>query len=72
MTIAEAEKWIQPIERRVERDNDAMMLAYFSRSEDKYNGFVMGMDAGDALLVIEQLVKKFKLSPAAIAAMEVE
>ena len=69
MTITEAERQIDTLSNRAEMDNDAMLVVYFSREQDAYNGYMTNMDAGDALMVIEQLIRKFDLSPEAIAAM---
>ncbi|HXG85105.1 MAG TPA: hypothetical protein VNI84_13880 [Pyrinomonadaceae bacterium] len=52
--------------------SDATLFCYFFREQDGYNGYTINMDFGDALLVIEYLIKKFNLSPEVIAAMKTE
>jgi len=59
----------RPIETACERDNDAMLLVYFSRKQDSYSVMASGLDFGDALIVISHLIGKFGLSPEAIAEM---
>jgi len=68
MKIQEAEKQLETLRERAERDNDAVLVCYFSREQEAYNGYMTNMDAGDALIVIEQLIRKFNLSPEVIAA----
>lgn len=54
---------------KAERDGDALLVVYFSRSDDKYDAGATNLDAGDALIVIGRLIETFNLSREAIAAM---
>lgn len=69
MKTGEALAGLEQIAGRCERDDDAMLFCYFSREEDKFAGVSAGMDAGDALIIVDYLIKEFGLLPAAIAAM---
>ena len=70
MTIAESRTFLDEVTKRAEADSDTFFHAYFSRSEDKYEAWG-NMDAGDALIVVQGLIRTFELSPTVIAAMEV-
>lgn len=72
MKIEEAQKYVDQINHIAEADDDTFLVVYFSREEDKYQGWHHQMDGGDALLVIKQLVKRFGLSAVAIANMTSE
>ncbi len=61
MTNREAKKMVRPFIRKSKTDNDACMVVHFSRSEDQYFGLKEGMDIGDALLVIQDLIRIFKI-----------
>ena len=69
MTLQEIKNMGAPIYKACELSDDAMLLFYFSKSDDGYCVMVGGMDFGDALIVVSHLIEKFKLCPAAIAAM---
>lgn len=69
MKIEEAQIQIDLMRERAQADGDAVLICYFSREQDGYNGFMTNMDGGDALLVIDHLIKQFKLSPAVIASI---
>lgn len=71
MTIEEAKQAYRPIEEACRKDDDAMLLVYFSRRQDSYAVMASGIDFGDALVVISHLIGKFKLSPEAIAEMDI-
>lgn len=45
----------------IRRDGDAVLLVYFSREQDQFRGVDLGMDLGDALIVIKCLAKRFDL-----------
>lgn len=62
MTTAQAFEQIQPVIDQCEADSDAMVVVYFSRSDDRFDGRTIGMDAGDALMVINQLAERFGLT----------
>jgi hypothetical protein len=59
-----------PILTQCKKDGDAFMSVHFSREEDKYQIGTTSMDAGDALIVVQSLIKNFGLSPETIAAMQ--
>lgn len=66
MTRDEFFRQVRPI---VDSTDDPIIIGIFSREEDTYQVKTLGMDAGDALLVINGLIKKFNLSPDAISVM---
>lgn len=70
MTIKDAEKPIHDLCKRAKNDNDTLLVFYFSRVDDKYQGYSENMDFGDALIVIEKLVRKFGIPAAVLAEME--
>jgi len=70
MTLDDYQPLADAITERCHEDGDACLLVYFSREDDQYRGCNPGMDAGDALLVIRQLMAEFDLDPEAVAAME--
>ncbi len=61
MTNREAKKMVRPFIQKSKTDNDACMVVHFSRIEDKYKGITEGMDMGDALTVIYDLLRVFKI-----------
>lgn len=69
MKIQDAEAEAAGLHEKAERDDDALLTVYFSRTDDKYRGRTTNMDAGDALLVVSKLIEEFDLSPEAIAGM---
>ena len=60
---------IKPIIDICKRDNDAFCAYYFSREQDRYSGGSEGMEGGDALLIIDELIEKFNLDRQAIGRM---
>lgn len=63
-------KEFEPLGSKAERDGDVYFVCFFSREQDGYNAFWQEkMDTGDALLIIDGLIKKFHLSVEAIAGM---
>lgn len=52
---------LQPFKEKIEADGDACMINFFSRSEDMFQIDEYGMDIGDALLVIDNLVRRFDI-----------
>lgn len=68
MTNQEFSNQVQPIQEACERDDDCYFVAHFSRSEDHYE-VTANIDAGDALILVRELIQRFKLSPRAILAM---
>jgi hypothetical protein len=71
MAIIETE--VQPLVQRLDdlcdRDGDVFLMFYFSRKQDRYQGWLNGLDAGDALIVIDELVKKYNLNVDVLAKM---
>ncbi len=72
MKYENAKKQTEKLQNQCEKNNDAILFCCFSHEQDGYDGYTINMDFGDALLVIEYLIKKFNLSPEVIAAMEAE
>ena len=61
-------KEFEPLGNKAESDGDVYFVSFFSREEDGYNAFWLDkLDAGDALLIIDGLIKKFDLSAENIA-----
>ena len=50
-------------------EEDALIVVFFSKEENEFKGFDIGMDSGDALLVIEGLMERFNIIPEVVAAM---
>jgi len=69
MTIEEYRTAIALIAEQAKREDDVLLVYFFSRDEDCYEGATMGMDAGDALIIIDHLIKEYGLSYEAIGAM---
>jgi hypothetical protein len=65
MTLEDAYQRTAEMRERAEADGDHYLFVYFSREEDKYRA-TADLDAGDALIVIGQLIEKFNLSAEAI------
>lgn len=73
MTLKESQDFLRPLMRQCLKDDDMVFVAHFSRSEDRrYQGATPNMDAGDAFIIIKNLIEKFHLSAEAIANMESE
>ena len=60
---------VRPVLDRATREGDACLFVYFSREEDEFIGDNVGMDAGDALVVIRRLASLYDLSPEGVAAV---
>lgn len=56
MKMKEAGDKLKPIAEQAEKDGDCYLFAYFSRADDAYD-CNDNMDSGDALLIIEGLMK---------------
>lgn len=69
MTTLKAKELTMAFCRECEKDGDPFLVVHFSRVQDRYEGFNDGMDAGDALIVIRELVKQFELDKEVIANM---
>lgn len=67
MTIHQFEQYARDITRRAKDGNDACLLVYFSREDDRYVGMDEGLDSGDALIVIRELVTNYGLDPQVVA-----
>jgi hypothetical protein len=52
-----------------EQVGDAFLCVYFSHEHDEFRGVDLGMDAGDALLVVFGLAERFDLSIEALQEM---
>lgn len=70
MTIKDAAKPIHDLCNLAKNDDDTLLVFYFSRVDDKYQGYSENMDFGDALIVIEKLVRHFGIPPKVLAEME--
>lgn len=53
---------------QADRDSDVYMLAHFSRSEDKYQVYYT-IDAGDALMLVRDMCKRFNIDALALHEM---
>jgi hypothetical protein len=53
-----------------EQAGDAFLCVYFSRGHDEFRGVDVGMDAGDALIVVACLAERFDLSIDALQGFE--
>lgn len=70
MTYENFVKEFEPLGNRAEADGDVYFVTFFSKEQDGYNAFwQVQMEDGDALLIINDLIKKFGLSAEAIAEM---
>ena len=65
MKLKESKKLIQPFIDQCKKDNDCYLIVHFSQEEDKFSGY-SEMDAADALLIIKELIKNYKLNPEAV------
>ena len=65
MTTLEAKKVLSKYIKQCKTDNDSYCIVHFSKKEDKYKGLT-DMDAGDALLIIHELVTQYNLLPEAV------
>ena len=65
MKAKESKKLIQPFINQCKKDNDCYMVVHFSREQDKFYGLTK-MDTGDALIIINELIQQYKLSPEAV------
>ena len=54
---------IKPLEEKSRENDDPFFVVSFSREHDRYYGKQIGMDKGDALLVIEDLTRIFNIDP---------
>ena len=73
MTYDDFVKEFEPLGNRCDADGDVYFVTFFSKEQNAYNAFWQErMDFGDALLIIEGLIKKFNLSAEAVAAMQKE
>ena len=70
MTIQQGEQLLAPFIEAAKKDKDPFILVHFSRQDDYYQGRDCGMDMGDALLVIRQLIKAFDINTDALANMQ--
>ncbi|HDY89501.1 MAG TPA: hypothetical protein ENH82_15485 [bacterium] len=61
MTTKKAKQVMNLFIKQCKKDNDSFMVVHFSREEDKFYG-THEMDVGDALIIINELIKQFKLS----------
>jgi hypothetical protein len=68
MKLEKADEMAEVLFNQAAADGDRVLMIYFSREEDKYRA-TGHLDAGDALIVIGQLIKTFNLSAEAIAQM---
>lgn len=63
MKVTEAKTQLMPFIEAAKKDNDPYFVCHFSREEDKYRGYHEGLDIGDALIIIKELVDKFGIDP---------
>ena len=59
---------VEPVLTRIRNSDDALFIGHFSEGDDQYHMKAINMDHGDALIVINELVKYFQLDPRAVAA----
>jgi hypothetical protein len=52
---------LEPFKVTSKNDDDAYFVCHFSKIEDKFAGSHDGIDAVDAMIIIKQLVKDFKI-----------
>ncbi len=60
---------VNPILEKAIGEGDAVLTIHFSREEDYFRAGHGGMDAGDALIVINRLIEEFELSKPVLAVM---
>lgn len=64
---------IKKLLKKAEAEKDTMLVVHFDKDKDRYAGYYTdSMDASDALIVIGELIKNFKLNPHVIAEMEAQ
>ena len=68
MKVEDVRLMLEPLKERAEYDGDKYCIVYFSQEDDEYAG-AWELDAGDALIVIDELVEKCGLSPDALIEM---
>lgn len=61
MKIDKAREKCQAIQELAKQDKDGFIYCYFSHEDDAYTGGTFNMDKGEALIVIEQMLKDFDL-----------
>ncbi len=65
MKTIKSKELLKPFIDQCEKDKDCYMIVHFSKQEDKFYGLT-DMDAGDALVIIHELINQYKLNPKAI------
>ena len=65
MKTNKSKELVKPFIDQCEKDGDCYMIVHFSKQEDKFYGLT-DMDAGDALVIIHELINQYKLNPKAI------
>ncbi len=65
MKIKNVKEMLIPLKEQAEKDDDRYCFVYFSREQDEYAG-AWELDAKDALIVIDELIKKCDLKPDAL------
>ena len=63
-----AKQRCEAIRKRALEDGDGFMYCYFAHEENEYVGATGGMDQGEALVVIHQMVKDFGIDSTILAA----
>ena len=66
--ITDISEILSPVLLQAKADGDKYCCVYFSRSQDRYAG-EFDLDSGDALIVVEELVKFAKLDPQVLIEM---
>jgi len=63
MKIQYYETYLRPFVQLAEEDGDGICAVLFSREENAFKGTFKGMTEQDALMLIGELAKTFRLSP---------
>lgn len=69
MTIETGKRLLNHFHKAAKLHKDAYLTVHFSREDNQFNGQDYGMDMYDAIIIIEELAKKFNLKPEALAQM---
>jgi hypothetical protein len=68
MKINDGRKKLEGFIKQAEKDGDPYLIVHFSREEDRFKGIQDGLDFGDALIIVNQLIKEFDIQPEALTA----
>lgn len=68
MKMNKISETLSPLLTQAKADQDKYCFVYFSREQDAYSG-EFDLDSGDALIVIEELVKRAGIEPQVLIEM---